>query len=154
MNNKILVFDMDGTIADLYGVQDWLKMLQNEDATPYKVAAPIYNPYMLNTAITTLKKKGWKIVITSWLSKGSSSTYDIAVKQAKIDWLESMGIPYDEIYIVKYGTPKAECTKHHGGVQILIDDDERVRKDWTLGYTIDASQLNIITELLKLSQAS
>ena len=25
---KILVFDMDGTIANLYGVENWLPMLQ------------------------------------------------------------------------------------------------------------------------------
>ena len=28
---KTLVFDMDGTIADLYGVKGWLKMLRAED---------------------------------------------------------------------------------------------------------------------------
>ena len=37
MERKIY-FDMDGTIADLYGVDNWLEMLINEDATPYRVA--------------------------------------------------------------------------------------------------------------------
>ena len=32
--NKTLVFDMDGTIADLYGVEGWLEMLRAEDETP------------------------------------------------------------------------------------------------------------------------
>ena len=29
MNTKAIYFDMDGTIADLYGVTDWLEMLMN-----------------------------------------------------------------------------------------------------------------------------
>lgn len=28
-------FDMDGTIADFFGVEGWLEMLHNEDTTPY-----------------------------------------------------------------------------------------------------------------------
>ena len=30
---KVIVFDMDGTIADLYGYPNWLKALRNEDET-------------------------------------------------------------------------------------------------------------------------
>ena len=40
---KTLVFDMDGTIADLYGVENWLPMLRAEDPLPYEIAEPIYN---------------------------------------------------------------------------------------------------------------
>ena len=28
MNDKVLVFDMDGTIANLYGVNNWLESLR------------------------------------------------------------------------------------------------------------------------------
>ena len=38
---KILVWDMDGTIADLYGVENWLPMLRAYDPTPYRTAKPI-----------------------------------------------------------------------------------------------------------------
>jgi hypothetical protein len=60
-----------------------------------------------------------------------------------------IGFPADEIHIVKYGTTKANCTRHHGGFQILVDDNEKVRKGWTLGDTIDANE-NILKELKKL----
>ena len=36
-------FDMDGTIADLYGVENWLEMLIVHDETPYAIAKPIVN---------------------------------------------------------------------------------------------------------------
>jgi hypothetical protein len=45
---KTLVFDMDGTIANLYGVNNWLGMLREEDPTPYIVAEPMYDMEMLN----------------------------------------------------------------------------------------------------------
>ena len=38
---KKIWFDMDGTIADLYGVENWLDYLLNGDAFPYKAAAPL-----------------------------------------------------------------------------------------------------------------
>lgn len=34
--NITINFDMDGTIADLYGVDNWLEMLIAEDTTPLR----------------------------------------------------------------------------------------------------------------------
>ena len=149
MLNKILVFDMDGTIADLYGVINWLPMLRNEDATPYTVASPLYNMVELNAVLNTLKAQGWKIIVTSWLAKGSTKDYDKEVRKAKKEWLKKYNFPADEIHLVKYGTTKADCTRKYKGYQILVDDNESVRKGWTLGNTINANE-NILTELKKL----
>lgn len=146
---KILVFDMDGTIADLYGVENWLPMLRNEDTTPYEIANPLYNMVILNTVLMILKAQGWEIVVTTWLAKGSTKEYDNAVRKAKIKWLKKYNFPFDEIHLVKYGTTKANCTRKHKGYQILIDDNEQIRKGWTLGNTINANE-NIIDELVKL----
>lgn len=147
--NKTLVFDMDGTIADLYGVNGWLDMLRAEDPTPYKKAAPLYDIDSLNAVLTLLKMDGWRIVVTTWLSKGSTRTYDTLVREAKLEWLDKVHFPYDEIHMVKYGTTKADCTRKLGGYQILVDDNAKVRKGWTLGSVIDANQ-NIIEALLNL----
>jgi hypothetical protein len=147
--NKTLVFDMDGTIANLYGVDGWLEMLRNEDATPYRVARPLYDMKVLTAMLTILQAKGWRVVVTTWLAKGSSKKYDALVREAKLEWLDKMNFPYDEIHLVKYGTTKANCTRHHGGFQILIDDNDKVRNGWTLGRTIDANN-NILDELASL----
>ena len=69
MDNKILVFDMDGTIANFYGVKGWLDYLINEDTTPYEIAEPLYDMDILNNILKDLKNKGWKIVVTTWLAK-------------------------------------------------------------------------------------
>ena len=41
---KAIYFDMDGTIADLYGVDGWLDDLMNESTRPYAAAAPLLMP--------------------------------------------------------------------------------------------------------------
>ena len=147
--NKTLAFDMDGTIADLYGVSGWLNDLMNENTRPYDDAAPLYDMDILNGVIISLKAKGWKIVITSWLAKGSSKAYDNKVRTAKLAWLKKTNFPYDEVHLVKYGTTKANCTRKHGGFQILVDDNATVRKGWHLGATIDANN-DIIASLMAL----
>ena len=149
MLNKTLVFDMDGTIANLYGVNNWLEMLRAEDPTPYIIAKPMYNVNILNFILNQLKADGWKIVVTTWLAKGSTKYYDTLVREAKLDWLEEHNFPFDEVHMVKYGTTKANCTRKLGGFQILVDDNEKVRKGWTLGATINANE-NILEILEKL----
>lgn len=147
--NKTLVFDMDGTIADLYGVENWLEDLRSENPRPYEVARPMYDMEILNALLEMFKASGWKIVVTTWLAKGSTADYDRLVREAKLAWLEKYAFPYDEIHLVKYGTTKANCTRKRGGFQVLVDDNEKVRKGWNLGSVIDANE-NIIEKLIDL----
>lgn len=147
--NKVLVFDMDGTIANLYGVENWLESLRAFDPTPYRVAKPMYDMNELTNILNTLKGEGWKVVVTSWLSKETNKRYDTLVRWAKLKWLKEYGFPYDEVHLVKYGTTKANCTRKLGGYQVLIDDNEQVRKGWNLGATIDANE-DIIEKLMEL----
>lgn len=146
---KVLVFDMDGTIANLYGVENWLVDLRAHNPRPYEVATPIYDMDLLNLLLDVLKEQGWTIAITSWLSMDSTAEYDKAVRKAKREWLERYNFPFDEIHLVKYGTTKANCTRHLGGYQILVDDNEKVRNGWNLGGTINANE-NIIDKLMEL----
>ena len=147
--NKILVFDMDGTIANLYGVEGWLDDLRAENPRPYIEAEPLYNMDVLNYMVNLLRSLGWRVVVTTWLAKGASAEYNKTTREAKLAWLEKYNFPYDEIHLVKYGTTKADCTRKSGGYQILIDDNEKVRSGWSLGDTIDASK-NIMQALLKI----
>lgn len=147
--NKTLVFDMDGTIANFYGVANWLEYLYASNPTPYIVAEPMYDMNHLNSILNLLKVKGWRVVVTSWLAMGSTKAFDEEVRNAKLEWLENMNFPYDEIHLVKYGTTKANCTRKLGGYQILVDDNEKVRKGWNLGDTINANE-DIIVELEKI----
>lgn len=148
MTKKIIVFDMDGTIADFYGVSGWLEDLHNESVRPYVEAKPLYSMVTLNALLNIMRNMGWHIVVTSWLSQGSTKKYDEEVRNAKKGWLARYEFPYDEIHLVKHGTTKANCTRHHGGYQILVDDNSKVRKGWSLGDTINPVEDDLI-EILK-----
>ena len=145
----ILVFDMDGTLANFYGVSGWLEDLRAENPRPYEIADPLYSMEELNTLLLKLKAKGVRIIVTSWLAKGSSRDFDTKVRAAKKEWLKRYQFPYDEIHLVQYGTTKADCTRHYQDYQILVDDNKKVRQGWHLGATIDANQ-NIMTALAEL----
>ena len=147
MTPKYLCFDMDGTIADLYAVNDWLEQLRAYNPNPYRVAEPMWDMVELTNAIQAIQEIGIKIVIITWASKESTREYDMAVRQAKLDWLEEMGFPYDFFHCVKYGTTKANTIRKYMEIEetaILIDDNEKVRNGWSLGETVNPTDTDII----------
>lgn len=146
--SKYLVFDMDGTIVDFYGVTDWQKAIDiNQDATPYAIAKPIYNMFQLNAIIKAFRKMGYKIIVSSWLSKvNTAPEFQQEIINAKLAWLKEHSFFYDEVYFLPYGTDKSSAISHLNGLKILIDDNDEVLKSWH-GPTIDA-KYNIIESLV------
>ena len=136
--NKILVFDMDGTLADFYSVEGWLDDLHARNVRPYAEARPLVDMVELRNILLQLQDFGWHVIIASWLAKDSTRDYDNAVRIVKRNWLDTFSFPYDELHFVKYGTTKANCTRKYGGRQVLFDDNEKVRNGWHLGEAIDA----------------
>ena len=123
-------FDMDGTIADLYGVKNWLPMLQASDPTPYAIAKPLVNMRALARMIHNRQAKGYKVCIVSALSKNSTPDYDKAVMNAKIEWLKKhlASVKFDEIRFVPYAYAKNDV---NSGDDILFDDEARHLEAWT-----------------------
>ena len=124
---KEIWFDMDGTIADLYGVDGWLEMLIDSDPTPYEIARPLLRMATLARLLNRLQREGWEIGIVSWLSKSGTETYNRAVTEAKREWLAKhlKSVRFDYIDILPYGTPKEV-----GRNGILFDDEEKNRMNW------------------------
>ena len=140
-----ICFDMDGTIADLYSVENWLSDLRAENTRPYKEAKVMVNMNSLAKALNKLQKEGHEIVVISWLSKCGSAEYDKAVAEVKKAWLRKHlgSVKFDEINIVKYGTPKSLFCK--SSADVLFDDEEPNRNNWN-GKAYD---VNNILEVLK-----
>lgn len=146
----VICFDMDGTIADLYAVENWLQKLRSEDATPYRDAAPMWNMAELADVLTALMAKGIEIRIVTWLSKDSSEEYKDAVRAAKREWLAEMGFPFDRFHGVQYGATKADSVRRYlaeGETAWLFDDNAKVRNGWHLGEAIDPTAVDIIEVL-------
>ena len=132
---KAIYFDMDGTIANLYGVDNWLDYLIKYDSTPYEIAKPMLNMSVLARILNRLQREGYIIGIISWLSKTSTPEYGEKVRQAKINWLKKhlKSVKFDSIQIVNYGSPKYTL-----GKGILFDDEIENRNAWGEGaYDVD-----------------
>ena len=140
-----IFFDMDGTIADLYGVENWLDYLIASDTLPYAVAKPLLKLNSLARVLNRLQREGYRIGIISWLSKSGTEEYNNAVTETKKNWLKKhlASVHFDEINIVKYGTPKQMFARTEN--DILFDDEEKNRNNWT-GKAFD---VNAIIEILK-----
>lgn len=139
---KAIYFDMDGTIANLYGVDGWLDCIINEYTKPYREAKALVNMRQLGRELNRLKQNGYTIGIISWLAKGATDEYNRRVAQAKRNWLAKhlSAVQFDEVHIVEYGTPKQTL-----GNGILFDDEEPNRVNW-IGKAYD---VNDIIETLK-----
>ena len=139
---KAIYFDMDGTIANLYGVDGWLDCIINEYTKPYREAKALVNMRQLGRELNRLKQNGYTIGIISWLAKGATDEYNRRVAQAKRNWLAKhlSAVRFDEVHIVEYGTPKYTL-----GNGILFDDEEPNRANW-IGKAYD---VNDIIETLK-----
>lgn len=143
---QTIFFDMDGTIADLYGVENWLDYLIEKNPLPYEIAKPLVKLSTLARYLNKLQKQGYRIGVISWLSKDSNNIYDELVTYAKMQWLEKhlASVHFNEIHIVNYGTPKEIFSN---GNDILFDDEEKNRNNW-LGTAYDvANILDILKEL-------
>ena len=149
MKVKMICFDMDGTIADLYGVNGWCEMLDHQNPTPYIEAQPLWDMAELKAILMALQEVGIEIRVITWLAKHTTPTYSEEVRVAKREWLETYGFPYDNFHGVKFGTTKANCVRQYldEGEAILIDDNAKVREGWHLGEAIDPTAIDIIEYL-------
>ena len=125
-----ICFDMDGTFANLYAVEGWLPKLQSHDPTPYAQAEPMLNMSAFARLLHKAQRLGYEVCVLSWLAKNSNSEYDMAVTNAKLEWLKIHlpSVEWNEIHIVAYGTPKHEIANG-----VLFDDEEYNRDMWGEG---------------------
>lgn len=148
---KVIVLDMDGTLADLYADPDWLSKLRAENPAPYAEAAAMWDMTELARTLEQMQVKGWRVVIVSWLSKEASPMYAMAIRRAKREWLADWQVPWDEAHFVRYGSPKSRVVKNLPAGSWLVDDDRKVREAWEhdKGRTIDPTATDDLPALLK-----
>lgn len=124
-----IVFDMDGTIANLYGVDNWLYSLQNSMIEPYANCNPLLEMPSLVALLEQFRALGGIVTIVSWTAKNGSKEYNKAVRKTKIEWLKKYNMPIDHYHIVKYGTKKWYPLQEKKET-ILFDDNADVRESF------------------------
>ena len=141
---KEINFDMDGTIADLYGCSGWLEDIIAEDTRPYEQAKPLVNMNVLARLLNKKIASGYKVNVISWTAKNGSEEYNTRVEEAKKQWLAKhlKSVRFSAVKVLPYGTPKQEH-----GCGVLFDDEEQNRIAW---FGIAFDEKNIIEELKKI----
>ena len=124
-----IYFDMDGTLANFYGVEGWLDYIHS-----------------LARILNRLQKAGFRIGIISWLARNSNPDYDEVVTKAKMDWLKKhlASVHFDEIHIKAYGTPKHMFATEN---DILFDDELPNREAWGGEAFHPAEMMKILSSL-------
>ena len=142
---KEINFDMDGTIADLYGVENWLEDLLHEDTRPYAEARPLINLQRLARLLNRLIAQGYAVNIISWTSRSGSIEYNEAVAEVKKAWLAAhlRSVRFTRIEILPYGTPKELY-----GSGILFDDEAHNREAWGEGAHDETEIFEVLKSLL------
>lgn len=145
----IILFDLDGTLGDLYGRKNWLEELTNEIPI-YEDLKPLVDMEKLNEIAYKLKSVGVDFGVVTWLSMGASENYEFITSMEKYRWCKKY-IPFiTEFECQPYGTPKQ--TNYHNRKCILIDDNAEIRADFETPHrrkTFDAND-DIIAFLTNL----
>jgi hypothetical protein len=151
---KKIYFDMDGTVYDLYGMENWLEMLRNEEKGAFTLGNALVNMDELKEVCLRLIAKGYQIGIITWLPMGASLEYCEICTKEKREWAEK-NMPYiSEFYALEYGVPKQYAPARRAAEMWLVDDNKEVREMWVTEKqrkAIDATE-NIINALVALAE--
>ena len=119
MNNKYVIFDLDGTLADIEdrrklslkenGKLDWDKFFD-----PDNIHCDKPNHSVIKMA-QILDESGHKIVIFSGRSKGT--------RLSTLQWLSKHNVPFHILGLIHPTYPRQSCSKCRLYLSLLCDED-------------------------------
>lgn len=127
METKI-IFDLDGTLYDLYGgnFQKAIERIENEEVGMFsKEEMLMVERKSFNSVVEKLLAIGVKFAVSTWLPKNVSNEYLKTCYEEKMAWIKKE-LPFiSEIAIVPYGTPKFSTIQKVDEMW-LFDDSNKV----------------------------
>lgn len=142
MKSTTIYFDLDGTLFDLYGQEDWLKRLRAEDATVFEGNfLPTINRNDLFTVIYKLRLKGVKFGVITWLPMQATPEFEEEAAEVKKKWVYE-NLPFiQDVVCISYGIPKQNAIVKKSKNMFLIDDNKEVCEIWDNGKDRKAYQV-------------
>ena len=132
---KITVYlDMDGTIADLYGIENWLPRLRNADKKIFLECKPLISEKELLNHFPTDK---YEIRILSMTPLGATTDYCKNVEEQKNQWLDKYFPTLTKRIYKAYGHNK---NLKNSANAVLVDDSEPIRNSWK-GIALNPAEL-------------
>ena len=134
MKKMNVYLDMDGTIADLYGIENWLPRLRASDEKIFLECEPIITEAELLNHFPTDK---YEIKILSMTPKNAKKEYCKRVEKAKDEWLNKYFPTLTKRIYLPYGNNK---NLKNSAKAILVDDSEPIRNTYR-GLALNPAEL-------------
>lgn len=131
---KTVYLDMDGTIANLYSIKDWLPRLRAEDETIFLECEPMISEKEL---LKKFPNEDFEMKILSMTPLNASKNYCLNVINQKNEWLNKYFPSITKRIYKPYGHNKNLKNSENA---ILIDDSEPIRNSWR-GIAINPIEL-------------
>lgn len=143
-----VVFDLDGTLFNLYGKPNWLNDLENENFGVFNEYGinfgfmPFIQRQTIQEKILNMMDVGITFSIISWLPMGASPEYSEICRREKLEWVYRHLPMIEDIQLIPYGIEKQKAITKRAGRMILIDDNAEVCKMWETAKQRIAIQVN------------
>ena len=119
---QVIYLDMDGTIADLYGIKNWLDNLINEVEGLFLNCEPLITEAEL---LKFFPSETYELRICSMTPLNATEKYCQVVINEKNQWLDKHFPSITHRVYMEYGNDKnLQNSVNH----ILIDDNETIRQ--------------------------
>ena len=134
MKSVKVYFDLDGTLFNLYGKENWLEMLESETAGVFQGSESDLMENIdleeLYEGIQALANYGVEFNVITWLPMQASREYEEICAKEKTEWVRKV-LPFiNEVVCQPYGTPKQKGISKRANTMILIDDNKEVCDMW------------------------
>ena len=124
MKKQVVYLDMDGTIANLYGMNNWLESLENEVEGLFLNCEPLVSENKLKEFFPS---EEYELRICSMTPLNATNEYCQVVIKEKNQWLDKYFPSITHRVYMEYGNHKnLKNSKNH----ILIDDNETIRNSY------------------------
>ena len=125
-----IYFDLDGTVYDLYNVENWLEKLHSEDASVFSEGNFIGDYNRFKTVCEKLVSVGVQFEVITWLPMQASEEYEIECTEVKREWVKKFMPFVTEFTAQSYGIPKQNAIKKRAKTMYLLDDNKEVCEMW------------------------
>ena len=125
-----IYFDLDGTVYDLYNVENWLEKLRSEDASVFSEGDFIGDYNRFKTVCEKLVSVGVQFEVITWLPMQASEEYEIECTEVKREWVKKFMPFVTEFTAQSYGIPKQNAIKKRAKTMYLLDDNKEVCEMW------------------------
>ena len=128
--SKKIYFDLDGTVYNLYSIENWLQYLEEENSNVFIMGEFMVDHKKFMDCITALTKRGYSFGVITWLPMRASAEFEEECRQQKIKWIKHF-LPFvTEINCQSYGIPKQNAIQKKSSKMFLIDDNKEVCNTW------------------------